>query len=97
MDMVGFDVDAVCLALRAAAASTAMLVYSLARREGCCCWMPDEPRGWLDAVGLLAEEAGLEYRGSLPRLAATGCAARVLRLIEEAARRLGLSILDVKG
>ena len=93
----GFSTDAVCLALRGAAASTVMLLYSLARREGCCCWMPGEPQGWLDAAGLLAEEAGLEYRGSLLGLAAAGCGAAVLGVVEEAARRLGLSILDVKG
>jgi hypothetical protein len=85
-----FGRDAVCLGIREAARAAAMVVYSLAQWSlGCCLWA-ERPGSWLEALGLLAEEAGLSYRGLLEDLARGACGLGVHLLLQQAVARLGL-------
>jgi len=81
------DGDAVCLGIRRALSEASLLLYELARSAGCCCWLEERP-SWVEALALLVEHAGLEYRGSLESRLGAGCGVAALSLLEQAAPRL---------
>jgi len=82
-----FNPDAICLGIRRALIEGTLAAYSLARRDGCCCWL-EKPVSWLEALALLVENGGVSYSGFLEEAVRRACGLPALRLLEAATARL---------